>query len=405
MFNVVFIIFTYIPLAILVSCSVYLLRLAFRHSWIVNENFPSIPPVIVHPDYVLPNMAVRQKILHLSNQIGQLDHQENLYDPDSFNGYSQLRTELSNSLKNDTTVFRPDITQTHQATYGQFQFRLYTSPLIYHMVCFLGSLKAAKIDFIESPTLLAFVAWATSSDVVAALVHKSYLFVLGYVTQYLNTVYQAILNSVTALLLHQDVIQLLHRPTINHSVIALSGYFENTYRRYRLSLSHRPSPSERTYHFGLYVLPHIIQHLSSREYYQFDSTTLPFTAATIYYRWLQSTNRALPYMDLCNDIHEEETKTADDIVLSQIKRPFITEIGKFCQSTFTHYRRRVTATLSTFPEPVLMSTYVACNVYEICMICMTFVMKCAVYRHVSANILLFQKSTVGLLEVDVLSTH
>jgi len=107
-----------------------------------------------------------------------------------------------------------------------------------------------------------------------------------------------------------EITELVHIPTVEHALMILRPSMESERRNFRIHIDHKPSPAERSYFFGLHMLPRIMLHLNTRQDYQVTASNQLHTAIAIFYAYLDTLNLALPFMDIINTFDHEDVVEA-----------------------------------------------------------------------------------------------
>jgi hypothetical protein len=255
-----------------------------------HSNLPSIPDPHLSCASAPYNLS---RILNLSQiraQIHALD-QNVLADDESIGARDTLINSYRTERALDVRPARPNLDDISTESYGNVRFTFVSDPSAYYFMLLLANLQ---IDFAVSGLLRTIVKkfW------------NPFEWLLGLLHEYGNDY-----SNVTRT--YHNV--LIHMPTVSQCYTANACYLETNCRNFRLTLSHKPTPSEKTYFFGRSVLPRILNHLQSREAYQYTGETLLATACSVIYLFLMETHRALPFMDLTNIVEEGKTELAREI--------------------------------------------------------------------------------------------
>lgn len=114
-----------------------------------------------------------------------------------------------------------------------------------------------------------------------------------------------------------DVI-MLHKPTICDTATMLSATILNDYKSFKFNSGNTHfSKAEKSYWFGIHVLPRIMQQLGSYSGNQINSYNLAATAMEVYYRILQMMHMSLPHMHLLNIMYPEDVTQLDQYLRGQ----------------------------------------------------------------------------------------
>lgn len=90
----------------------------------------------------------------------------------------------------------------------------------------------------------------------------------------------------------------IHIPTVDLACSELTPYMEEVYRHLKINFGEKLCSTERSYFFGLYVIPKILTHLTTFDKFQYHEETLNETAHQIIYTFLNNSHRILPFMPL-----------------------------------------------------------------------------------------------------------
>jgi len=113
---------------------------------------------------------------------------------------------------------------------------------------------------------------------------------------FLHRLNNRILNS----MVQQNVF--VHKPTIDSAFVALTPYLTSVYNRLHVNAERPLFPGERSYYFGHYVYPKILDQLNSKLEYQVNPDNILCTCQEIVNMYCDSRHISRPFMNIINGL-------------------------------------------------------------------------------------------------------
>jgi len=266
----------------LVSCGIGLWLYRSYPSWFVFR-YATIPSIVYRGFDTLVNPVpetARMARLQIKNALVS-DNQDLAQ---VWRGYEVLNTTLHGLSDFGSQPVRPNITSCYEDDYVDYRYSCYDNSYTHYLRVLYSRFTVLIIPRIFGVVLCRLRLERLVGDIVNLLMG-----LLGNDGEH-------------------DVNVRIHRPTVQHSLLILSNYLDTSFKNFRMHMSHRPCPAERSFFFCQEVIPKILLHLKSRIEYQVDNQNLLPTASVIVLEFLYRFNHPLPCM------HPENSFVTDDCV-------------------------------------------------------------------------------------------
>jgi hypothetical protein len=96
----------------------------------------------------------------------------------------------------------------------------------------------------------------------------------------------------------------VHIPTLDTCYLSMFSYMESMFKCLSIKSTRRLTPMERSYWVGLHCLEKLVIHLNSKNEYQVNSDNVVLTAQAVFYKFLLTTGKCIPLIDICNSIDQ-----------------------------------------------------------------------------------------------------
>lgn len=114
----------------------------------------------------------------------------------------------------------------------------------------------------------------------------------------------------------------LHAPTIRDCATDLSAALLNAYSHFQCKTDRRLSKSEKSYWFGIQVLPIVLNQLICYDYYQLNNDNVHYTAMEVVYSFLRGRNLPLPHIHLLELMTENDVNDVTYLIKSSVSFNF-----------------------------------------------------------------------------------
>jgi len=215
---------------------------------------------------------------------------------DDIREFDTLRNAYNVESSLEKLSIRPEISDVSLDSMSPISVVIYDNPLSYYTQLLLANSKASW----HFPWFIRYFVNKYTKIVQDSLVNIKNI-VSRFVCNFHNCDYS------------------IHTPTVHQVLISNFFMLESSYRNFKLTLNHKPSPSERSYFWCVTMFPRILNHLQTREVYCYSAQTmLPVAIATLYC-FLEQTGRALPFMYPGNLLGESSNTAVHSLKRTVIK--------------------------------------------------------------------------------------
>jgi len=150
----------------------------------------------------------------------------------------------------------------------------------------------------------------------------------------------------------------IHGPTVKDCANTLTPFLTNSYVNFKIVNDGYYSQAEHSYWFGLSVLQHVIQQLTSYEEYEVGEANTIYTAMEVIYYFLVSYNKPLPHMHLLEIMTEKERTQLESYLLKPNAFRFSFNhknymIGINTENFLLQYFMKTSGSCYLFPFPVV----------------------------------------------------